>query len=432
MAADGPEGPELVYAPRSVGTAVAYLRGLRPELPARVWVVVAGGAISSLGNGFVMPYGSIYLHVVRGLAIPVVGAILSLSALAALLVSVAGGSLIDRISPKALIVAGLCLQTAGFAYLGFVTNVLQAATAMIVIGLGAGCFFPAVSALLAAITTRAERASAAALQYAANNLGIGLGAILGGVIVATSRPSTFTTLYLIDAATFVAFALMAVLLVPSGRHRATSHERTGYRVVVRDLRFMAVVAFNGVVVMSAYAQVDSAVPLYARVFLAVPTTAIGLILAANTGFIVLAQLPIARAVRRLRRTQTMALSGAVWAAAWLIGEVASLERGLAAAVWLGLFAVVFGAGECLLSSVIGPLVADLAPPAARGRYMATFNLSWSVGLFIGPSVGGLLVGSFLRSSMWMIWAFVSGGLVLWARLLGRHLPEAVNVPPPAS
>jgi MFS family permease len=100
-----------------------------------------------------------------------------------------------------------------------------------------------------------------------------------------------------------------------------------------------------------------------------------------------------------------------------------------AAAWLGLFAVVFGVGECLLSATIGPLVADMARPAARGRYMATFNLSWSLGLLIGPSLGGLVVGSFLRPAMWLLWAAVSFGLVLWGRALGQRLPDSVNVPP---
>ncbi len=411
-------------------SSAGYLSALRPSLPPRVWVVVAGGAISALGNGFVMPYGSIYLHVVRGLPIPIVGGILSLSALASLLMSAAGGSLVDTVSPKVMILAGLLLQTAGFGYLGFVVNLPEAAGAMTLIGVGAGCYYPAIAALLAAITTREQRTSAASLQYAANNLGIGLGAILGGVIVSTSRPDTFTAVYLIDAATFVAFATLAAIMVPSGRHARHALERSGYVAVLRDLRFMAVVVFNGVVVISGYSQLDSAVPLYARVFLAVPTAAIGLMLAANTSFIVLAQLPIARAVRRLPRTQTMALCATVWALAWMIGEFASLQHGLAAAAWLGVFAVTFASGECLLSATIGPLVADMAPPAARGRYMATFNLSWSVGLLIGPSVGGLLVGSFLRPTMWLIWALVSLGLVALARFLGRVLPRSVNLPPP--
>lgn len=413
----------------SRGGVASYLLGLRPQLPAPVWTVVAGGAVSALGNGFVLPYGSIYLHVVRGIPIPVVGALLSLSALASLLVGVAGGSVVDRLSPKVVILMGLGFQTAGFTSLGFATGVPQAALSLALVGLGAGSFFPALGALLAAITTRAERSAAAALQYAANNLGIGLGAVVGGLLVSTSRPSTFTLVYLLDAATFVAFAAVTLALVPSGRHTGARVQRGGYPAVLRDWRFMAVVGFNALVVVSAYAQLDSSVPLYARVFLRVPTTAIGLILAANTGFIVLAQLPLARAVRSLPRSRTLSLCGGVWAACWLIGWLASFQRGLAAAAWLGVFAVVFGVGECLLSATIGPLVADLARPALRGRYMATFNLSWAVGLLVGPGVGGVLVGSFMRPWMWAIWALVSVGLAVWAGLLGRWLPVAVNTSP---
>ena len=414
---------------RLLGGVTGYLLGLRPRLPAAVWTVVAGGAVSALGNGFVLPYGSIYLHVVRGIPIPVVGALLSFSALASLLVAVAGGTLVDRLSPKAVILLGLGFQTVGFASLGFATGIPQAALSLGLVGLGAGCFFPALGALLAAITTRAERTAAASLQYAANNLGIGVGAIVGGLLVSTSRPSSFTLVYLLDAATFVVFAAVAILLVPSGRHREALAKSSGYLAVLGDWRFMAVVLFNVMVVVSTYSQLDSSVPLYARVFLRVPTAAIGLILAANTGFIVLAQLPLARAVRTVPRTTTLTLCGAVWAACWMVGWLASLQRGLAAAAWLGVFAVIFGAGECLLSATLGPLVADLARPALRGRYMATFNLSWSIGLLVGPSLGGVLVGSFLRPWMWLTWAAVAVGLAAWASLLARWLPEAVNRAP---
>ncbi len=414
---------------RLLGGVGGYLLGLRPRLPAAVWTVVAGGAVSALGNGFVLPYGSIYLHVVRGIPIPVVGALLSFSALASLLVAVAGGTLVDRLSPKAVILLGLGFQTLGFASLGFATGIPQAALSLGLVGLGAGCFYPALGALLAAITTRAERAAAASLQYAANNLGIGLGAIVGGLLVSTSRPGTFTLVYLLDAATFVVFAAVAILRVPSGRHREERVRSSGYVAVLRDWRFMGVVVFNVMVVVSTYSQLDTSVPLYARVFLRVPTAAIGLILAANTGFIVLAQLPLARLVRRVPRTQTLTLCGAVWSACWMVGWLASLERGMAAAAWLGVFAVTFGAGECLLSATLGPLVADLARPALRGRYMATFNLSWAIGLLVGPSLGGVLVGSFLRPWMWLIWAMVAVGLALWASLLTRWLPEAVNLGP---
>jgi MFS family permease len=403
-----------------------YLSSLRPELPASVWIVLAGGAISSIGNGFVLPYGSIYLHVVRGLPIAVVGLVIATSALASLLAGILGGSLVDRVGPRTMMMGGLALQALGFCGFGFSVSLPEAAGSMVFIGLGLGCFYPAFAALLAAVTNRRQRTGAASLQYATTNLGIGVGAVIGGLVVSTSAPQSFTLIYLIDAASFVLFGGLVATLVPSGRHLALHHERVGYSVVLHDRLFLALIGFNTLVVLSTYAQLDSSVPLYAHLFLGVPTVALGAILAANTAFIVIAQLPIGRAVRHLDRSRTLALSGAVWLLAWLVGELASLAHGLAAILLLGLFAVIFGLGECLLSATIGPLVADLAPAAVRGRYMAAFNLSWGLGLLVGPAVGGLVVGSFLRPGMWLLWALVALVLVVWAEQLGAKLPASAN------
>jgi len=418
--------PELLTVPPASDAVGGYLRSLRPELPASVWIVVAGGAISSVGNGFVLPYGSIYLHVVRGLPIAVVGLVLSTSALASLLAAAVGGTLVDRIGPRTMMLGGLVLQALGYSGLGFSVSLPEAAASMVLIGSGLGCFYPAFASLLAAVTNRRQRTGAATLQYATINLGIGVGAVIGGLIVSTSSPQSFTLVYLLDAGTFVLFGGLVLILVPSGKHQAEVRERAGYRAVFRDRLFLALIGFNCLVVLSTYAQLDSSVPLYAHLFLGVPTVALGAILAANTAFIVIAQLPIGRAVRHLDRSRTLALSGVAWLATWLVGEVASLTHGMAAIWILGLFAVLFGLGECLLSATIGPLVADLAPPAVRGRYMAAFNLSWSVGLLLGPAIGGLVVGSFLRPGMWLLWAVVALVLVVWAERLGRRLPASAN------
>ncbi len=415
--------PEL--GPTLPGTTRGYLRSLKPDLPSSVWTVILGVAISAVGNGFVLPFGSIYLHVVRGLPIPEVGAIISAAALASLVAGAVGGTLVDRLGPRAMMLGGLVLQALGYLWFGFATEAPEAAASMLFIGAGLGCFYPAMASLLAAVTTRVQRSAAASLQYAATNLGIGVGAVIGGLIVSTSRPASFTAIYLADALSFLLFGVLVIALVPSGRHQAEPNEKASYRLVLRDRPFLGLIIFNAVLVMSTYAQLETSVPLYARVFLSVPTLALGLILAANTGFIVIAQLPISRAVRHLDRSRTLALSAGAWLLTWLVGEVASLTHGLPASLLLGVFAVSFGAGECLLSATIGPLVADLAPAAVRGRYMASFNLSWGVGLLIGPTLGGLIVGSVLRPGMWLLWAAVAGGLMVFAERLGRHLPAGV-------
>jgi MFS family permease len=390
---------------------------------------MVGVTISSIGTGFVLPYGSIYLHVVRGLPIPVVGLVISASALASLVFGAVGGTLVDRLGPRTLMLGGLSLQTLGFLWLGFSLTAGEAAASMVLIGAGLGCFYPSFASLLAAVTNRSQRAVASSLQYAATNLGIGVGAVIGGLIVSTSVPETFTDIYLVNAASFVLFGALVIVLVPSGRHHAESDQPSGYRVVLRDRPFLFLIGFNAMVVLSAYAQLDTSVPLYAHVFLGVSTFALGIILAVNTAFIVLAQLPITRSVRHLDRSRILGLSAGAWLLAWLWGEAASLTHGLEASLLLGVFGVCFGMGECLLSAAMGPLVADMAPAAVRGRYMAAFNLSWGIGLLLGPAIGGLVVGSVVRPGMWLLWAAVSAGLVLYAARLGQRLPASANHPP---
>jgi hypothetical protein len=58
--------------------------------------------------------------------------------------------------------------------------------------------------------------------------------------------------------------------------------------------------------------------------------------------------------------------------------------------------------------------------------MAAFNLSWGLGLLVGPALGGVVVGSFLRPGMWLLWAVVALVLVLWAERLGAQLPASAN------
>jgi MFS family permease len=58
------------------------------------------------------------------------------------------------------------------------------------------------------------------------------------------------------------------------------------------------------------------------------------------------------------------------------------------------FAVlIFGLGECFQGPVQGALVADLAPPLLRGRYMAISTNSWDLGFLIGPAIGGFILAA---------------------------------------
>jgi MFS family permease len=77
--------------------------------------------------------------------------------------------------------------------------------------------------------------------------------------------------------------------------------------------------------------------------------------------------------------------------ACLLAVVAQAGSPELAFVYLVVAAMAFGIGECLYATAFMPLVADLAPPTLRGRYMATAGLTWCVGLAAAPTLGGQLL-----------------------------------------
>src|SRR5262249_26443201 len=145
----------------------------------------------------------------------------------------------------------------------------------------------------------------------------------------------------------------------------------------------------------------------------------------NSLVMVVFQLPIARSQEGRRRMRGFALTGLLFAAAWLLVETAGLLRAdtlLIAAV------LVFALGECLYDTIVGPLVADLARDGLRGRYMAVNGFAWQLGFIAGPGVGGLILDAHAQA----LWPAAAGLCVLTAAgalLLEALLPAGVRVTP---
>jgi MFS family permease len=414
-------------------SVVSYLRGLDPRLPRAVWALELGGVVNSFGNGFVYPFLFIYLHNVRGFALGVSGLIVATNAGVALLVGTPGGAAADRFGAKRTLAGSLALLTIAFALFPLVRAPWHAFALAALVGLANGVFWPSYHTLLAAITPADRRHAGYALQRVSTNLGFGIGGAVAGLIAVSSRHGTFTALFLIDAATYVAFlALLAVVpgaaRQPHGTEAGDLDHKRGYAAIVRDRVFLALLALNIVFVTAGYAQLET-LPVFAKNQAAVSEGAIGLVFLINSLVIVVAQLPLTRLVEGRRRMAMLALMTAVWAAAWLLVFGAGLWLTAAAAAAVIVFAGgVFAIGECLQGPTQQALIAELAPDHLRGRYMALSTSSWSIGWIAGPALGAFV----LQQEPLALWpaaaalclAAGAGGL-----LLERRLPQNVRLTP---
>jgi len=323
----------------------------RSELPRELWLVVLGIFLNYVGYGAVLPFEIIYLHDGRGFGLGVAGLVIGLITGVAVGVAPLAGPLIDRFGARAVATGGGVALAVGYCGLALAHT-------------------PAAAFVVAAIAGAA-------------NVGAGLGAGLGGLVAAYGLTG-FVVLFLANGVSYLVYVGILVALVRDGDRPEPM--TGGYRLVVRDGAFVHLALINVAVIAVGWGIFTWLVPPYAKHDLHVDARLIGVLLLANTAAVAVAQVPVARLAEGRRRVVTMAWGAGTFALACLF--VLAAGAGLVAAYPALLAAVILvGIGECLHTTVLMPLVADLAPAALRGRYMAAMGLSWWIGLAVAPAMG---------------------------------------------
>jgi MFS family permease len=363
-----------------------------PGLPREVWVLQLGVLINFLGNGMVAPFLVIYLHFGRGIPFGLAASAVALGGVTAVTSGLLAGSLSDRLGPRNTLVAAMVCNATAYLLYTQVTAAWQAFGVGLLVGVGTGAYGPSSQNLLAWMVSPEKRQAAFAQNRVTSVLGLGLGAMIGGIL-AVGGLEGYLRLLVLDALTFLTFAAV-VLMLPSGRV-ARAAIGGSYAQVLKDRAFVRLVAVNIAMVSAGIAPMLALLAAFAKGQAHVNEVAIGAIYAANTLTIVAAQLPLTRLTQGRNRMLVLRAGASIWVACWLIclaaGEWLS---GTLAALVIGFAVVVYAIGECLYSSIVLPTTTALAPDQLRGRYLGAMALAWQAGFLIGPSVGGMVLGVF--------------------------------------
>jgi len=340
-----------------------------------------------LGYGAVFPFEIIHLHEARGFSLGVAGLVVGVLSGVAILVAPVAGTVIDRIGARTTAVGAGIALAGGYGLLAFATTPAMAFAAAALAGIGNGGLNPSQSALLAALAPRALLQRAGGVSRVAVNVGLGLGAAIGGVVAGFGL-NGFIVLFLANAVTYLVY--LAILVAAVRDEVRPEPVAGGYRQVLRDRALVRFALINVAMIAVGWGVLSWVVPPYARA-IGIESSLIGLLILANAATVVLLQLPIVKAAEGRSRVGALSLAAGVWIVACLLVVLAQAVSHELAVACLVAAAVVFALGECLHATSFMPLVADLAPLALRGRYMATAGLSWWVGLALAPTLGGQLL-----------------------------------------
>ena len=231
-----------------------------------------------------LPIVIVFLHDGRGISLAAAGLALAVAGAAGLVGTIAAGVAADRFGAGRTAVAGLVLAGAGTVGFLAVHSLGAAIVAAAFQGAGFGVVWIGMFPLLVHAVEDRRREDMLGVSYGAINLGLGIGSLLAGAILAFS-PDEFGILFVVDAASY---ALFAVLLIALGEVRSAPREHevsasiAAYGPVVRDTRLLMATGISLVLVIAGYSQITSAFPAWATGPADVSRSVVGFAFAANT------------------------------------------------------------------------------------------------------------------------------------------------------
>lgn len=393
-----------------------------------------GNALSAFGLGFTVPYLYVYVAQVRGLGAMTAGLVLAVFAVAALIVLPFAGRAIVRRGPRPVLIVALVLAAVGSMSLGLAGSATAVLLSAAALGAGQAVMQPALATMIVDCSTADTRSRAFAMQFFLQNLGLGVGGLIGGHLVDTTSASSFTLLFGIESAMFLVLAgVMATVRMPHspafGDAPARSSAKGAWKQLLGNRAMVQLSVLGFVLFFACYGQFESGLSAYGVEAAGISTSALGTALAANTAMIVVAQFAVLKFVERRRRSRVIAAVGMIWALAWVTAGFAGLGQGsqeMATAAFVSTYAL-FGLGEAMLSPTVAPLVADLAPEGMAGQYNSAFALVKQLALAVGPAVGGPL-GASLPGPYVVTFFLFSLGISLLAVKLGRQLTAVQDQP----
>ncbi|WP_030775670.1 MFS transporter [Streptomyces sp. NRRL F-2664] len=402
--------------------------------------IQAGNALTAFGIGFTVPFLYIYVAQVRGLGSMAATSAFVAFALGALVALPFTGRVIDRRGPVPVVMGAAVAASAGALALGLSSGIVPILLSALALGAGQAVMQPALATMIVWCSTPSTRTRAFALQFFMQNLGLGIGGLLGGQIVDESRPGSFTLLFGIEAVMFLVLAgVVATVRLPHAPAIKDAMPRdpaqsggSGWKRLLRHKAMVQLCVLGFVVFFACYGQFESGLAAFGTEAAGISPSTLGFALAANTGAIVLAQFVVLRLVEKRRRSRVIALVGLIWTAAWLIAGFSGLGHGstmMAAAAFITTYAL-FGIGEAMLSPTLAPLVADLAPEGSVGQYNSAFALVKQMALALGPL--GVPLGAGAPMLYIAVFVLVSLGIAALALRLGRGLTPMQDNPVLAS
>ena len=381
-----------------LGKVKSPFRNVYHRFEPGVWVVTIIQFFTVIGFSICLPFLSLYLYQDRGLSMTVVGMMLLAAGLCSAVSQALGGALSDRFGRRPILLMATSVSI--FLYSGLAVLIgISAPVWAIVVAYIAGRSVltitrPVISAMVADFTSKERLTEAYGILRIGANIGWAAGPAIGGYL-ATFMP--YGWLFGIAPLTCGITFLIAFFFVRESSH--TVGKRISFRSMIPTADDRAFLVFVGLslLLFIVMGQMISTLSIFTVDRVGFSIAQYGLLLTLNGLIVIFFQYPVTLALKRVAKFRALVLGSLLYAVGYLsLGWITQFE-------WALVAMAIITAGEIIHSPVTLSVIGELSPQDQRGRYMGLFGLGQTVGIAIGPLLGGILLDAF-PSDLRFVWA----------------------------
>lgn len=365
------------------------------KMPKEIWWLVIGMAINITGASFLWPLNTIYMSQALGKSLSTAGVVLMVNSFGMIAGNLLGGTLFDKLGGYRTIMLGTIISLCATLLLNLFHGWPWYAVWLIMLGFGGGMIIPAIYAMAGAVWPQGGRQTFNAI-YLAQNIGVAIGAALGGVVAELS----FNYIFMANLAMYVVFFFIALFNFNMDYHATVKQHDT----IEEIAHLQNKKHFNALLLLCVmfaccwitYVQWQTTIASFTQ-SIGISMSQYSLLWTINGVLILIGQPLITTIVQffkgQLKKQLYFGLF--VFILSFL---VTSFAKSFSIFV-VGIIIMTFA--EMFVWPAVPTIANALAPKGRQGVYQGIVNSASTVGKAFGPLIGGILVDLFNMQVMFL-------------------------------
>jgi len=372
------------------------------NMPRYIWLLAIATTISVTGGSFLWPLNTIYMHNELGKSLAFAGVVLMFNQGATIIGNLIGGILFDKYSPYKTILYGTILALVSSVSLALFHSYITAYSVLLVlIGFGTGVTWPVMFAMAGSVWPEGGRRAFNAV-YVAQNLGVAIGATLGGYVASIS----FNYIFIANASLFAVYLIFVFITfkgMDQERDRQMHTTIIDQTTEVKDRSsFIALIILSTgfLFIWVAYSQWQTTIASHTQ-DIGIPLENYSMLWAVN-GFLIVIGQPLIKWITDRMTSQKMHIyiGNTILLISFLIAMFAEEFTVFVVAM------TILTVGEMLVWPAVPSLANELAPKGRAGFYQGFVNSVAAGGRMLGPIIGGLIVDIYNIQLLFFVILFV--------------------------